>query len=446
LFYSLDAIEVVSIPISWLAISFIFIVSTIYLLDCDFDTEFKFVVLLMILLSVPNIFSFVNSTYHESLSSQYVLLRLLNYISFFIVFLYVIKANFSTSLIIKVLLFCSLVFTCVGILIYYGQVYDIADIIRNRSGTGIYGNEDQVTFWLSEDHRAMSTFREPIFFVSFLLPIAFISMASKINFSFLVAVLSGYVMGLTRSDLVYVIALITVIVVIVSYLFNRHFIYNNVKLLLFVFFVFIGSVSTLRECDVNKTNDQCPSYIYIEGSDNEGSINSRDGSISENFNSEFQSTIFLDEERRSVYKYLQGKIFSYKGVGVINANSEYTEYFSNTNLFENYLTIRTTPIYLSTRYLTEPFGTGDTYYLYGNINLQNLVIFNLISHGTIFLVLLVAALLLLTKKIIYKDDYFPFVTMASVSLLAGVFEEISSFQAIIAGLIYVIYRESSNLE
>ena len=110
------------------------------------------------------------------------------------------------------------------------------------------------------------------------------------------------------------------------------------------------------------------------------------------------------------------------------------------------MTIRTTPIYLSTRYLTEPFGTGDTYYLYGNINLQNLVIFNLISHGTIFLVLLVAALLLLTKKIIYKDDYFPFVTMASVSLLAGVFEEISSFQAIIAGLIYVIYRESSYLE
>ena len=82
-------------------------------------------------------------------------------------------------------------------------IFDLFDTIRNRPGTGIYGQEEQVTFWLSENHRAMSTFREPIFFASFLLPLTFIALCSRSRLVYPTAIISGCIIGLTRSDLIF---------------------------------------------------------------------------------------------------------------------------------------------------------------------------------------------------------------------------------------------------
>ena len=137
---------------------------------------------------------------------------------------------------------------------------------------------------------------------------------------------------------------------------------------------------------------------------------------------------------------------SFNGVGIINANYEYTKYFSNKNLIANYLTVRTNPKYMATRYKSKAFGTGDTYYLYGSINLQNLLIFNYIAHGALFLVLVTVLLSIQLKEMLPKRTYFLYVLLGSFSLLLGVFEELSSFQGIILGVIYCIYREKENIE
>ena len=101
---------------------------------------------------------------------------------------------------------------------------------------------------------------------------------------------------------------------------------------------------------------------------------------------------------------------------------------------------------MSVRYKSKPFGTGDTYYLYGSINLQNLFIFNYIAHGAIFLVLSAVLVLLLTKEFIDRKGYFIYVMMATGTLLIGVFEELSSFQGIIFGIIYSIYKDKEQIE
>ena len=154
----------------------------------------------------------------------------------------------------------------------------------------------------------------------------------------------------------------------------------------------------------------------------------------------------LGEERVSIFEYIRESGTSFEGVGILDANYEYTKFFSTKNLISNYLTIRTSPEYMSVRYMSKPFGTGDTYYLYGSINLQNLFIFNYIAHGAIFLVLSAVLVLLLTKAFIDRKGYFIYVMMATGTLLIGVFEELSSFQGIIFGIIYSIYKDKEQIE
>ena len=101
---------------------------------------------------------------------------------------------------------------------------------------------------------------------------------------------------------------------------------------------------------------------------------------------------------------------------------------------------------MSVRYKSQAFGTGDTYYLYGSINLQNLFIFNYIAHGAIFIVLTAVLILSLMKEFIGRKEYFIYVMMATATLLIGVFEELSSFQGIIFGIIYSIYKDKEQIE
>ena len=546
--FSIDSTEIYSIPIPWVAIGIITGVSLFKLFTYEADLEMKVVFIVFILLFIQNTSSFLAYDSYGELFSQHTYLRFLNFISFFICFLFIAKSKTKTEKVIEMVLYTVLVTASIGLLIYLGQVFDLFDTIRNRPGTGIYGQEEQVTFWLSENHRAMSTFREPIFFASFLLPLTFIALCSRSRLVYPTAIISGCIIGLTRSDLIFFTAASVLGLMLIAFISKKIDIKSNFPIILFLIFSFIGYSSTVRECDVNKTSEYClldteapvwtsdpvsfgnvrsDSFDILWGNanDNKGvstykvivngatyvevaarsdkyatyrityteaiqnsiydveviagdysgnwstnnprnSITIGEGAnqrpvptldleeVNEIESSEIDSSTnyleklyaILGEERVSIFEYIRESGTSFEGVGILDANYEYTKFFSTKNLISNYLTIRTSPEYMSVRYMSKPFGTGDTYYLYGSINLQNLFIFNYIAHGAIFLVLSAVLVLLLTKEFIDRKGYFIYVMMATGTLLIGVFEELSSFQGIIFGIIYSIYKDKEQIE
>ena len=548
--FSIDSTEIFSIPIPWVAIGAITGISLFKLFRYKVDLEIKVVFIVFVLLFIQHISSFLAYDSYNELFSQHTFLRYLNFISFFICFLFIAKSKTKTEKIIETVLFVVLLSSSIGLLIYIGQVYDLFDVIRNRPGTGIYGQEQQVTFWLSENHRAMSTFREPIFFASFLLPLTFIALCSRSRLVYPTAIISGCIIGLTRSDLIFFTVASVFGLILLVFISKKFEIRSNFPIILFLIFSFIGYSLTVRECDINKMSSYCPLFLDTEppvwtsdpvsfgnvssdsfdilwgnANDNEevstykviingatyvevaaradqyatnritytevlpnsiyyievvaqdssgnwstnnptnsitiGEVSSQrptptsvlDESVDIGSEEIDRSINYLDkfyqilgEERVSIFEYIRETGTSFEGVGILDANYEYTKFFSNKNLISNYLTIRTSPEYMSVRYKSKPFGTGDTYYLYGSINLQNLLIFNYIAHGAIFIVLTSVLVLLLTKAFIDRKGYFVYVMMATITLLLGVFEELSSFQGIIFGIIYSIYKDKEQIE
>ena len=123
------------------------------------------------------------STGINEIDYLYVGLRIFNVVSFLLLFTYFSKIqdqnfinNFHKSMQI-ILLFLS----SITIYIFVAQLFDLPEPIRNRANTSFFSNSKQSTFWLSQPHRAMGTFREPSFVVAFLFPLTYISILKNIS-------------------------------------------------------------------------------------------------------------------------------------------------------------------------------------------------------------------------------------------------------------------------
>ena len=150
-----DAYEIISIPIFWIGNAIYFLI-VIYLFsknNLKLPTVFYVLMLISILPTLLNL-KFDNL--------EFVTLRLFSFISFFLsVFLFSQvnneeKVNDFIKNIIYFIYFIS-------IYIFIAQIFDFYELPRNRSGTGIFGFDEQVVFWISESHRLIGTFREPVF-------------------------------------------------------------------------------------------------------------------------------------------------------------------------------------------------------------------------------------------------------------------------------------------
>ena len=104
-------------------------------------------------------------------------------------------------------------FSAVTIYIFIAQIFDLYEPFRNRANTDI-DEMSQATFWLSQPHRAMSTFREPVIFVTFFLPLVLIYLKHDDKKNYLIASIAGFALGLSKSDLLRVIS---VVLITVSY-------------------------------------------------------------------------------------------------------------------------------------------------------------------------------------------------------------------------------------
>jgi len=87
---------------------------------------------------------------------------------------------------------------------------DLSYELRNRANTDI-DEMSQATFWLSQPHRAMSTFREPVIFVTFFLPLVLIYLKHDDKKNYLMASIAGFALGLSKSDLLRVISVVLIL-------------------------------------------------------------------------------------------------------------------------------------------------------------------------------------------------------------------------------------------
>lgn len=372
----MDSYQISNIPLTWIG-NFLLVMICLVLFYKE-NVKFNFISLIIVFVSLtPTIFNFFNQSLERS-EIFYTAVRLFSYLAF--VFAIFVFSNTKYQMIILHVLkhvFLSIAF--LSIYIYIAQLFNFYEPFRNRPGTGIFGYDIQSNFWISESHRLVGTFREPIFLVSILFP-TFVVIHYKLLNSKLFYVLAGILFGLTKSEL----CLIFVILYIVVEMILKKVKLNNV--IFFTIFL-ICFFTPIKECDISPSNIECPEIIEIEN--NELKNNNEILDISLPFesvsNEQFE---YVDRERSDIISFTSKFIDQNVGFGFQRTNGIYTEYLAEDVQYQMYLTNRTLPDYLNTRYLAKSFGTGRYFLTYENINIQNNFLFNLFSMGMFYAILI----------------------------------------------------------
>ena len=160
---------------------------------------------------------------------------------------------------------------------------------------------------------------------------------------------------------------------------------NNV--LFFTIFL-ICFFTPIKECDISPSNIECPEIVEIENNElkNNNEILDISSPIELLSNEQFG---YVDRERSDIISFTSKFIDQNVGFGFQRTNRIYTEYLAEDVQYQMYLTNRTLPDYLNTRYLAKSFGTGRYFLTYENINIQNNFLFNLFSMGMFYAILIV---------------------------------------------------------
>ncbi len=197
----LDAYQFYSIPLSWIGLSLLVPVSLYEIKNTKWSQYSKIIYLVTIAFIIPELFYFSTNelTFSEYL---YIGLRYYNIFSFIVVLFFCnyffTESNLNNFFrILKKYLFF---YSVITIYIFFAQIYDLYEPYRNRQNTNLFGESMQSIFWLSQPHRAMGTFREPLFLITFFLPLVLIYFYKDRKNSLFLSFLVGTALGLSRSD------------------------------------------------------------------------------------------------------------------------------------------------------------------------------------------------------------------------------------------------------
>ncbi len=381
----LDSYEIFNIPISWLGqVSVLLICCALFIVEkIKISNIAKFTLLIALL---PTVFNYSDISDLRD-GELYTALRVFSFIAFLFVSLIVIRSSYQHLVFsaLRKVLYIVMIFS---IYIYIAQLFNFYEPYRNRPGTGILGFDSQVVFWISDSHRLVGTFREPLFLVSLLFP-AFLTLHFKGKESYFFYLLSGIVFGLTKSEF----ALILSVGLFITQIILKKV---NLKIFPFVTIFLICFFIPIKECDVSPKNAECPQIT------NETIVNEEMVDINTNIENSIKNNevtydlkkiSFDDRERIDIFSFATKYMYNNSGFGFQNTNKMYTDYLSTSVKNEMYLLNRTQPEYLSIRYLAQSFGTGRYFLTYENINIQNNFLFNYFSVGSLYFVLLVLLLI-----------------------------------------------------
>ena len=430
----MDSYSLFSIPVTWIGLSFLILPSVTNFKDKFFRQYFYYLVVFLFAVNLSSLIGIIDNNFDYSFE-LYSLLRYFNFVSFFFVYFFVIKffnnENYSKFLrFVKLFIY---IYSLIIIYIYFAQIFDLYEPLRNRANTNLLGNSSQSTFWLSQPHRAMGTFREPIFLVAFYYPIVLLYFINTKDNDYFLAIVTGISLGLTRSNYLKLYVLIFIIFLIFNYLKNN---YLNVPIYILFSFIFIFSSFGILECNVNQSSKECKEYPEtVEKINSSGDFKILSGTSN--------NETFLDRDRSNVLFFFLDNINNLKPVGIQNVTLKYQEHFVSEISEEMYFINRTLPKYLLTRYNSQNFRTGYYSLLDSQPNVQNLFVFYTIGFGYIFLLFLFLYFLNLffTKKLNFNLFFYLYI---SSFVLMSPIEEVNAYYGLLIGLTKILLSKKEN--
>ena len=373
----LDSYEFMQFPLTWLG-NFLIVGICIFIFIKERMRTNLLLLLVIFTTLLPTIFNLFTFDFITS-EIIYTITRVASYLGFIITFFVISKSQFK-NIIFKNLTNVFYLVIALSIYTYFAQLFNFYEPYRNRPGTGILGFDIQTNFWITDSHRMMGTFREPVFLVSILFPSFLVIHYKSINTTFFYF-LSAVLFGLTKSELslILLLAFLFVEIILTKKL--------NLKVLIFAIVFFLGFFIPINECDISPQNYECPQNNDIETT-NDSYDEDLENQLTSPKDFEFQN-----RERLDSVEFFTDFLSENTGYGFQSTNQIYTSYLAKEVNNEMYLTNRTLPEYLNVRYLSGSFGTGRYFLTYENINLQNNFMFNLFSIGMIYLIILFCIIL-----------------------------------------------------
>ena len=423
----LEAYQIFSIPLSWIGLSLIFLYSFNFKNIFTTNPLLKVLLIGFIILIIIDL-SFIASNPHL-LNIQYFVLRIFNIISFVVLFI-LFKNNDviqDLQLDTKIKNFI-IIFSVLSIYIYFAQIFDLFEPLRNRSNTSVYSNSLQTTFWPEASHRALGTFREPSYLVSYFLPLIYLRIKSLNKLSFTTLILCSAIIGLAKSDFSLVFCAFLLLIEIIEFITRKKIDY---QIIIFSIIVISFSQINIVECNLNPESKDCLNYFEEK---EEANIFNDDivFNDSNNFTEEYDSLIDFDNERFAIYRFVLDSFDNIDHKGVLYANIVFQEYSSKLTQIEMYLTNRTQPNYLLDNFPTQNFGTGRYSLIRYPINLQNKLVFYYVSYGPLVLITIILLLLNLIKN--YNNNFqFKYFIVIILFLILSPIEELNSYFGFILG-------------
>jgi len=424
----LEAYQIFSIPLSWIGLSLIFLYSFNFKNIFTTNPLLKVFLIGFIILIIIDL-AFIASN-PQLLNIQYFVLRIFNIISFVVLFI-LFKNNDviqDLQLDTKIKNFI-IIFSVLSIYIYFAQIFDLFEPLRNRSNTSVYSNSLQTTFWPEASHRALGTFREPSYLVSYFLPLIYLRIKSLNKLSFTTLVLCSVIIGLAKSDFALVFCAFLLLIEIIEFITRKKIDY---QIIIFSIIVISFSQINIVECNLNPDSKDCLNYFEEK---EEANIFNDDIVFNDsinNFTEENSSLIDFDNERFAIFRFVLNSFDNIDHKGVLYANIVFQEYSSKLTQIEMYLTNRTQPNYLLDNFPTQNFGTGRYSLIRYPINLQNKLVFYYVSYGPLVLVIIILLLLNLIKNYNNKFQFKYFIVMILFLILSPI-EELNSYFGFILG-------------
>lgn len=424
----LEAYQIFSIPLSWIGLSLIFLYSFNFKNIFTTNPLLKVLLIGFIILIIIDL-SFIASN-PQLLNIQYFVLRIFNIISFIVLFI-LFKNNDviqDLQLDTKIKNFI-IIFSVLSIYIYFAQIFDLFEPLRNRSNTSVYSNSLQTTFWPEASHRALGTFREPSYLVSYFLPLIYLRIKSVNKLSITTLILCSTIIGLAKSDFSLVFCAFLLLIEIIEFITRKRIDY---QIIIFSIIVISFSQINIVECNLNPDSKDCLNYFEEKEEANIFNDDIVFNDSNNNFIEENSSLIDFDNERFAIYRFVLDSFDNIDHKGVLYANIVFQEYSSKLTQIEMYLTNRTQPNYLLDNFPTQNFGTGRYSLIRYPINLQNKLVFYYVSYGPLVLVIIILLLLNLIKN--YNNNFqFKYFIVMILFLILSPIEELNSYFGFILG-------------
>ena len=425
---SLDAYSLFNIPLQWIGLAFL---SLFLLLNLKFiETRFNNILYLFgVLFFIPILHEIISdNSLLRNLSYQ---LRIFNFVTFLIA-LYASLTffeNIDKEIFVNYLEKFLVLISLVAIYIFFTQIFDLYEPLRNRSNTSYRGSSTtQTTFWPYEPHRAMSTFREPVLFISYMIPLSLILFFEKKKINFFTILTISLALGLSRSDLLRIYIFLGLILYIIIGLYKRTF---KVTKALPLILILLFSLISIKECAVSPNNQEC-----------------KDLNLASDIRvisfEDIDSITEVDTDRSNTFDYLTSGNINFVGDGFNSIVKNFQNYITEEINKEMYLTNRVLPKYLNSRYQAQNFGTGDYPTVFYPRNTQSLLV-NLLAAFGIFPLIIILLLLYVLFSKRKNARVIEFIFLTSFFFIIPI-EEFNALTGLILGYAYTILIRKQIIE